>query len=243
MERTVLFVFLYVAAEAGIGKHVYVPKSLKWREAQAYCRENHTDLSHLNSQSDIDKLRKAAGGKIHKGWIGLQRDPDNRSAWTWSGGDHITFQNWHDGQPRNRKNEDVGSIGRDGTWFDSFYTSSVHFYCVDVDVEEEKTSWEDALSRCRENQTDLSSLLSETDRLLVQTEIQNRNITERLWIGLRFLGDRWMWVNGDPLEYEAWSQQGGQDHQCPIRRRCGALTRDGLWENRDCQDKLSFICA
>uniref|UniRef100_A0A3Q1AY70 C-type lectin domain-containing protein n=1 Tax=Amphiprion ocellaris TaxID=80972 RepID=A0A3Q1AY70_AMPOC len=128
--------------------------------------------------------------------------------------------NWHDRQPNNRKNEDIGSISYGGTWYDGFGRTSHPFYC---------------------KQTNLSSLLSETDRLLAQTEIQNRNITERVWMGLHFLGDRWMWVNGDPLEYEAWSHQGGQDHQCPIRRRCGALTKDGLWENWDCQDKLNFF--
>uniref|UniRef100_A0A3Q1GG76 C-type lectin domain-containing protein n=1 Tax=Acanthochromis polyacanthus TaxID=80966 RepID=A0A3Q1GG76_9TELE len=105
---------------------------------------------------------------------------------------------------------------------------------------DEKMSWEDALIHCREKQTDLTSLISDTDLLLTQTKINL--FTERVWIGLRFLGDRWLWVNGDPLEYEAWSQEGGQDHQCPIRKRCGALTREGLWENRDCQEKLNFSC-
>uniref|UniRef100_A0A3Q1CCD2 C-type lectin domain-containing protein n=1 Tax=Amphiprion ocellaris TaxID=80972 RepID=A0A3Q1CCD2_AMPOC len=129
-----------------------------------------------------------------------------------------------------------------GKWYDDRSSNPYYFYCMDVIVEEEKMSWEDALSHCREKQTDLPSLLSETDLLLAQTEIKHKNISEQVWMGLRFLGDRWMWVNGDPLEYEAWSRQGGQDHQCPVRRRCGALTRDGLWENWDCQDKLNFIC-
>ncbi|XP_051811534.1 asialoglycoprotein receptor 1-like [Acanthochromis polyacanthus] len=107
---------------------------------------------------------------------------------------------------------------------------------------EMKMSWEDALSHCREKQTDLLSLLSETDQLLAKTEIQHNNATERVWIGLRFLGDRWLWVNGDPLEYEAWSKEEAQDHQCPIWKRCGAFNKDGLWENWDCQEKLNFFC-
>uniref|UniRef100_A0A3Q1EQZ0 C-type lectin domain-containing protein n=1 Tax=Acanthochromis polyacanthus TaxID=80966 RepID=A0A3Q1EQZ0_9TELE len=246
MERTILLVFLFTAVEGDIGKHVYIQNKTRWTEAQAYCREHHTDLSYLNSQSELVKLRKAAGGQQVGGWIGLQRDPNNKTAWKWSGGGHITYQNWHDGQPNgdggNGVVENNGAISWNGKWFDVKETKSFHFYCVDVSVEEEKMSWEDALSHCRQKQTDLPSLLSETDRLLAQTEIQNNNISERVWIGLRFLGDRWMWVNGDPLEYEAWSKQGGQDHQCPISKRCGALTKDRLWENWDCQDKLNFIC-
>uniref|UniRef100_A0AAQ5XYA2 C-type lectin domain-containing protein n=1 Tax=Amphiprion ocellaris TaxID=80972 RepID=A0AAQ5XYA2_AMPOC len=244
MERTILFVILYIAVEGEVGKHVYIRQSQKWTEAQAYCRRHHTDLSFLNSQSDMEKLRKAAGGQISDGWIGLQRDPNNSSGWKWSGGGHITYQNWADKQPDNHGgNQNSGFIRSDGKWFDRFEGDSYHFYCVHVTVEEKKKlSWEDALSHCREKQTDLPSLLSETNQLLAHTEIQRKNITERVWIGLRFLRDRWLWVNGDPLEYEAWSKQGGQDHQCPIWKRCGALTKDGLWENWDCQDKLNFIC-
>uniref|UniRef100_A0AAQ5ZVC5 C-type lectin domain-containing protein n=1 Tax=Amphiprion ocellaris TaxID=80972 RepID=A0AAQ5ZVC5_AMPOC len=83
----------------GIGKHVYISKNLNWPKDQDYCRQHHTDLSFFNSQSDMDKLPKAAGGKIAGGWIGLQRDPNNKTAWKWSGGGHITYQNWHDTEP------------------------------------------------------------------------------------------------------------------------------------------------
>uniref|UniRef100_A0A3Q3FG11 C-type lectin domain-containing protein n=1 Tax=Labrus bergylta TaxID=56723 RepID=A0A3Q3FG11_9LABR len=69
-------------------------------------------------------------------------------------------------------------------------------------------------------------------------EIQHDHITERVWIGLRFLGDRWLWVDGDPLVYEAWPE-GDQEHQCPLRKRCGALTKEGHWENWDCEEKKS----
>ncbi|XP_054866318.1 C-type lectin lectoxin-Lio2-like [Amphiprion ocellaris] len=242
MERIIFLILFCIAVEGDAVKHIYISKSLTWTEAQAYCRRYHTDLSYFNSQSDIDKLRKDAGGNIYHGWIGLQRDPNNSTAWMWSGGGHITYQNWAAGQPNNYMGlENNGNINPDGTWNDASGSSFFHFYCMDVTVVEEKMSWEDALSHCREKQTDLPSLLSDTDLLLAQTEI--KNITEQVWIGLRFLGDHWLWVNGDPLEYEAWSQEGGQDHQCPIRKRCGALTKERLWENRDCQDKLYFICV
>ncbi|XP_029293721.1 snaclec 5-like [Cottoperca gobio] len=107
---------------------------------------------------------------------------------------------------------------------------------------EEKKSWEGALEYCRENYTDLTSLLTETELLLATEGIQKDHISDRVWIGLRYLGDRWLWVNGEPLEYKAWPQGGDQDHQCPIRKRCGALTKEGVWENWDCWDKLNFIC-
>uniref|UniRef100_A0A3Q3E8J8 C-type lectin domain-containing protein n=1 Tax=Labrus bergylta TaxID=56723 RepID=A0A3Q3E8J8_9LABR len=102
-------------------------------------------------------------------------------------------------------------------------------------------TWEEALEHCRETHTDLTSLNSETEQRLALSEIQHDHITERVWIGLRFFGDRWLWVNGDPLVYEAWPE-GDQEHQCPLRKRCGALTKEGHWENWDCVEKLHFIC-
>ncbi|XP_056264865.1 dromaiocalcin-1-like [Pseudoliparis swirei] len=102
-------------------------------------------------------------------------------------------------------------------------------------------SWEEALEYCREHHKDFSSVDSETENLLALSEIQTQGV-DLVWIGLRYLMDRWLWVNGHPLEYEAWTIGGGQDQECPIWKRCGALTNEGLWESWDCQEKLNFIC-
>ncbi|XP_068448335.1 dromaiocalcin-1-like [Clinocottus analis] len=118
----------------------------------------------------------------------------------------------------------------------------MNFYCIQITVLAEEKSWEEALEHCREHHEDLSSMVSETERLLALREIKTRHITEPVWIGLRYLGDRWLWVNGDPLQYDAWHERADQDHQCPIWNRCGALNQQGLWENWDCQEKLNFIC-
>ncbi|XP_070684537.1 dromaiocalcin-1-like [Pempheris klunzingeri] len=103
-------------------------------------------------------------------------------------------------------------------------------------------TWEDAQWYCRDKHTTLTSLVSETENLLALRKIRQDIITERVWIGLRYLSDRWLWVDKHPLVYQAWPQGGDQDHQCPAWKRCGALTKGGLWENRDCQERLHFIC-
>ncbi|XP_065810640.1 snaclec 5-like [Labrus bergylta] len=108
-------------------------------------------------------------------------------------------------------------------------------------VDEVKKTWEEALEHCRETHTDLTNLNSETERRLALSEIQHNHITKRVWIGLRFLADRWLWLNGDPMVYKAW-RNGDQEHQCPLRKRCGALTKEGHWENWDCEERLNFIC-
>uniref|UniRef100_A0A3B3BTR3 C-type lectin domain-containing protein n=1 Tax=Oryzias melastigma TaxID=30732 RepID=A0A3B3BTR3_ORYME len=115
--------------------------------------------------------------------------------------------------------------------------SSRSFFCLNLIVIQEEKTWEEALDHCRENHHDFTSLLSETENLLAQNQIQDSTITQRVWVGLRFLGDSWMWTNGDPLEFQVW------DQTCPVWKRCGALTKQGGWENRDCEEKLHFICV
>uniref|UniRef100_A0A3Q3F649 C-type lectin domain-containing protein n=1 Tax=Kryptolebias marmoratus TaxID=37003 RepID=A0A3Q3F649_KRYMA len=92
------------------------------------------------------------------------------------------------------------------------------FFCFDLTVVQEEKTWEEALEHCRKNNDNLTSLLSENDNLLAANEINQTSVTERVWIGLRYLRDKWLWVNGDPLRYDAWSQGGDQDHQCPMKR-------------------------
>uniref|UniRef100_A0A3P9IBD1 C-type lectin domain-containing protein n=1 Tax=Oryzias latipes TaxID=8090 RepID=A0A3P9IBD1_ORYLA len=117
------------------------------------------------------------------------------------------------------------------------------FFCLNLIVVQEEKTWEEALEHCRENHDDLTSLLSETENRLARREIQNSTVTQRVWVGLRFLGDTWRWVNGDPLKFQAWNQTGDPDQQSPVQKRCGALSKQGEWENQDCQEKLNFICV
>ncbi len=235
-----LFFFLCTAVKGDIGKHIFVPKSKAWLDAQTYCREHYTDLSFISSQSQQDKLLTAADGPDAKGWIGLYRDPNNSTAWKWSGGEYITYQNWGKGQPDNYKDiENNGHVNSDGQWNDANDATSMNFYCISISVVEVRKTWEEALEYCRETHTDLTSLLSKTEHRLAQKVMQKVDITEPVWIGLRYLEDRWLWVNGDPLVYQA-SPQGGD--QCPIWNRCGALTKEGLLKNWNCQEQLNFIC-
>ncbi|XP_069577931.1 lymphocyte antigen 75-like [Brachyistius frenatus] len=207
---------------------------MSWFEAQEYCRKYHTDLSPLSTKLEKDVFTNSEiGNKI--GWIGLYWVGDG---WRWSGGDNATYTFWH-----NQKLFYTHVLWYTNGWYKNPPSNRLNFFCLNLVVVEEEKSWEEALEHCRENHKDFTSLLSKTETLLALTEIQHQRITDRVWIGLRFLVDSWIWVNGDPLEYEGWSQEGHQDQQCPVWNRCGALTKEGLWENRDCRERLNFICV
>uniref|UniRef100_A0A3Q3KWK1 C-type lectin domain-containing protein n=1 Tax=Mastacembelus armatus TaxID=205130 RepID=A0A3Q3KWK1_9TELE len=133
MGRTIIIIFLCTVVEGEIGKHSFISIKKTWLEAQSYCRLYYTDLSFVSSQSDQDMVVQAAGGKDPTGWIGLYRDPDNTTAWMWSGGGIITYQNWDSGEPNNFfGKESCVTIVFDGKWNDATETRSFPFYSAKV---------------------------------------------------------------------------------------------------------------
>uniref|UniRef100_A0A3Q3FA96 C-type lectin domain-containing protein n=1 Tax=Labrus bergylta TaxID=56723 RepID=A0A3Q3FA96_9LABR len=204
------------------------------------------DITDEGAVAVEPELKNATMDKLNSkmtklAWIGLYRDKEQK--WRWTGEELATnIQTWADGEPLD--NETFAATywhcDRKG-WHGVRSDREIPFFCFNLMVDDVKKTWEEALEHCRETHTDLTSLNSETEQRLALSEIQHDHITERVWIGLRFFGDRWLWVNGDPLVYEAWPE-GDQEHQCPLRKRCGALTKEGHWENWDCVEKLHFIC-
>uniref|UniRef100_A0A672FN56 C-type lectin domain-containing protein n=1 Tax=Salarias fasciatus TaxID=181472 RepID=A0A672FN56_SALFA len=211
--------------EGEVGTHYYISKAMNWKDAQTHCRKYYTDLSAINDQKDTEKILKAAEGQTMEKytWIGLYRDPTNATRWMWSGGGYVTYTNWAIGLPDNYLNrEGRGMMFSNGQWNDGHEIWYFPFFCIKISgLKHEKKTWEEALEHCREEHSDLISIASETDRLLAQTEMQRNDLTEHVWIGLRFLADQWLWVDGKTMVYKAWPQGGDEDHQCPTWRRCG----------------------
>uniref|UniRef100_A0A669E8P7 C-type lectin domain-containing protein n=1 Tax=Oreochromis niloticus TaxID=8128 RepID=A0A669E8P7_ORENI len=117
-------------------------------------------------------------------------------------------------------------------WYDFPY-ACLHFSCYSAVVVNEKKTWEEALEYCREHHDDLASVASETEMMLIQRELRKHNTTEYVWIGLRFLSQDWLWVDGQEMDYEAWGE--GGKPLCPHpKMKCGALQVTGgslsVWE-------------
>ncbi|KAJ8378861.1 hypothetical protein AAFF_G00233630 [Aldrovandia affinis] len=106
---------------------------------------------------------------------------------------------------------------------------------------QEKMVWEEVLDHCRENYTDLASVVSENSALQFVNSSTGGQ-TEFVWMGLRFLAGQWLWVNRDVMQFSGWT--GVDEYRCPaIPHRCGALSmKDIVWEPKPCEEKLNFIC-
>lgn len=247
--RCVLLMLLSVTS----GKYVFVGQRMHWDEAQEYCRSEYTDLAPTSTQNDIDFLFEDAYAETRGFfWIGLMRDPENTNQWLWSGGGEVNRTFWTRGEPNNvHGREDKGSFWGFRGWNDLPYNFSLTFFCYKVHVMRERKTWEEAVDHCRTHHRDLASVASETELMLIETEVDKSadEITEHVWIGLRFLVEEWLWVDGQPLEYEAWGL-GGQPW-CPEEQRCAALqvtrtsphnTTIKEWTFRSCDDELHFLC-
>uniref|UniRef100_A0A4W6E8A3 C-type lectin domain-containing protein n=1 Tax=Lates calcarifer TaxID=8187 RepID=A0A4W6E8A3_LATCA len=77
--------------------YVLVSMMQTWKEAQAYCRQYHTDLASVENAEENEALRSLITTGLV--WTGLYRVP-----WTWSDKSSSNFTNWYPGEPDNVNN-------------------------------------------------------------------------------------------------------------------------------------------
>uniref|UniRef100_A0A8C5D0T4 C-type mannose receptor 2-like n=2 Tax=Gouania willdenowi TaxID=441366 RepID=A0A8C5D0T4_GOUWI len=108
----------------------------------------------------------------------------------------------------------------------------------------EKKSWEEAMTYCRElvlsaeNQSryELVSVEDGKDDKFLRARASQAD-TEQVWVGLRFLGGTWFWINGVSMGYPNLPQ-------CPLpRKNCGVISKTAArLETTNCGEKKNFLC-
>ncbi|XP_051993064.1 snaclec rhodocetin subunit delta-like [Xyrauchen texanus] len=101
-----------------------------------------------------------------------------------------------------------------------------------------KKTWEEALEYCRAHHINLASMASHGIELQLTKNEKAESQTDSVWTGLRFLAGEWLWVNRKPLGNQVALPE------CPTEPfRCGARnSKTDTWENRNCDEKLNFLC-
>uniref|UniRef100_A0A3B3SS74 C-type lectin domain-containing protein n=1 Tax=Paramormyrops kingsleyae TaxID=1676925 RepID=A0A3B3SS74_9TELE len=111
----------------------FVNINLTWTDAQAYCRENYTDLATIDNMGEMKRLTESVGSDYTgKAWIGLKKGTSWR--WQWSSAEGGTgYTNWDLGQPDNSNNiEHCTEVKDNGAWNDRSCLSStqtLYFIC------------------------------------------------------------------------------------------------------------------
>uniref|UniRef100_A0A673MN67 C-type lectin domain-containing protein n=1 Tax=Sinocyclocheilus rhinocerous TaxID=307959 RepID=A0A673MN67_9TELE len=139
----------------------------------------------------------------------------------WSDGNLFSYSKWETGQPNNLYGFQY-CVSLRHNWFD--------YECF-------KLTWEEALLYCRTHHTDLASITTERQLELAKRGTRESQ-TESVWTGLRYLVGEWFWVSNQPLGIQTSLPE------CPTQPyQCGARnTKTDNWENRDCAEKLNFLC-
>ena len=230
---------LFTVAVSVWDKHVR--KEKKWKEARKHCTEHYNDLVSISNQAQDNRLRSKMLKRVESEfWIGLYKEEDG--VWKWSGGTEASFFNWADADERDSEDKCCAVIHETG-WRRKKCEDKFQFVCLNsklVLVKENKT-WEEAMEQCHTQHGDLVSLTSEIVVARTLAAIGDAQ-ADHVWTGMRYLADSWLWVNGDEVEYQAWST--GDQPQCPAwTHHCGALSLTGKHlESWDCADKLNFVC-
>ncbi|KAF5891487.1 macrophage mannose receptor 1-like, partial [Clarias magur] len=108
-------------------------------------------------------------------------------------------------------------------------------------------TWKEALRYCRENHSDLVSVLTQEMQLWVKEAAQSAS-TAHVWLGLRHtcaLGF-WYWVTGETICYQDWAPGNGTGFEdCKDVERTGAVQSGGeqQWISLPQSDTLNFICS
>ncbi|CAL9701406.1 unnamed protein product [Knipowitschia caucasica] len=218
-----------------VGKYLYIWEKRSWVGAQEYCRKYHSDLALINSQKDQDLILQSLPDNFTEAWIGLYL-VSSRQEWKWSGAGIPTYKNWKSNQPNDwNGTQSKVKMNAHGQWNDFYESHPLPFFCSKLIVKTQ-LSWERAFEHCRTKHTNLTGLTWDNERTLLLSQMQTQNV-DLVWTGLRFFGDQWLWISGDPLKAARHDID-----QCPVKERCGAINPKGILESKDCKENLYFMC-
>lgn len=101
---------------------------MNWNAAKAACEALGSKLALVKSQAE----QQALAPKIsHRTWMGLHRDPKDKSRWLWLDGTRPIYTRWSRGEPNNVR-EECGELYNkaDGwSWNDEWCSSTLHYVC------------------------------------------------------------------------------------------------------------------
>ena len=105
-------------------------QTLNWYAAKSACEALGSSLVVINSQAE----QQAFDAKvIQASWLGLYRNPKDKSRWLWVDGSSLTYTSWYSGEPNNSGgSEDCAemfSTSLGWKWNDAPCTTSYRYIC------------------------------------------------------------------------------------------------------------------
>ncbi|KAK0135448.1 Macrophage mannose receptor 1 [Merluccius polli] len=219
-------------------RYHYIDKKMTWQDAQSYCRKNHSDLATISNSRDNNRtLKSQTNSAENYVWIGLNK---NQGAWRWSDSSKASFYNWNKGEPYGDGN--CVEMRPDGFWNDMRCHQERPFICHETTIYhyiDDKVTWKDAQSYCREHYYDLATISNMTDNNIA-LKSQTNSAENNVWIGLNKNNTQgaWRWSE-DSRDTSFYNWNKGEPRG---DGNCVELRPDGFWNDVGCYHKLPFIC-
>ena len=83
--------------------------ALNWNAAKSACEALGSKLVVINSQAEQQAITSKIPSDSQRTWIGLYRNPKDKSRWLWVDGSPVNYTNWYTGEP-NGLHEECGEI-------------------------------------------------------------------------------------------------------------------------------------
>ena len=231
-------------------------KQLTWEEAWQSCRSidhdykpYHWNLAIMRNQDDFKRVEQLCARLTYPNatcWIGLHKLDTDLNVWKWVNHQTYDTMNWASEEP-DTDDRFVRIMG-DKLYGEHCASCSFSYVCqLDnlILVKENKT-WEEALDHCRALQVykwrrwengymfDLLSFHTEVESSYAQSIVREAK-TDEVWIGLRLLAGRWLWMDGK-------TDDGVSSPVCPANgMNCGTLSEKGK-QARSCVERRNFFC-
>lgn len=157
--------------------------------------------------------------------------------WQWSDGEPAHFFKWNLNTIYDFSFRDCVKLDSYG-WSSDFCFFLYPFICYrSLILVNKNLTWEDALQYCRTHYSGLAVPSSVSNPGMIEQEAAETQ-TVSVWLGLRFLDGNWFWVGKDQLKSpDSLPSCPRQNYGCGARN-----TETHVWENRDCKEKLNFVC-
>ena len=106
-------------------------------------------------------------------------------------------------------------------------------------------TWTDNQNSCRDKGGDLVSIETEEEWKFINSQIQTLTLpgSNEWHIGLKKVGQHWMWVSGKPLTIAKWQkQQPSGDGNVVVMSKDKPPGSQGLFDDVSDQQQSAYIC-
>lgn len=198
--------------------------NLTWDEARQYCQVCYKELTTIASWNVRDVVRNLTSDY----WVGLRRSFNGTPPWSsWSNGDPVAYQNWYPGHPVPK--EETCSLSTPANVSASTPTT------VSASTPMNLTT-----ARQMNNTVDQCPLLTEMLSCLNMTYSDLRNVTGTT-VTTMTTTPHASYTSPPPVNITSNSTCNTKAPEY-IEDACVALLRNGMWKEKQCYERLPFIC-